>query len=390
MTNNKIYEVGKVRKMVIELHDLIGMDKRYIFYYDETNNARKFRLKEGDFNASVYENFVLGGIVHYGSVDVFDIDELFSKLKFQKTIKEMKLKNIVNNSEYISSLCSKRLNIFLEWLNDNNLFIHYSNMNNLYFGVVDIVDSVITNYINIDIRFVNMLKDTLYRYIKNDIEFVKKLFCEFKYPNILKGDCDRFCNYLIDWIEGLDKESNMDDFYLEYLRQSLKQARKNKELVFLHDNSDYILMEDFSIMYMEQIYMFLNSNHIFDEETEVFKEIENYRIEIFGKKLNNYVCVESINDRRVQISDVIIGHLGKYFTFINKTEVSEYDNIIGRLNEMQLENIVLLNRLILKSEKENRAFIHNVCCFSDIDKYNIFFEMATKRYEVVKSMATNN
>ena len=47
-----------IRKLAIEFSGLSGMDDTYTFYYDETNNSRKFRITEKDFNSSKDEDFV--------------------------------------------------------------------------------------------------------------------------------------------------------------------------------------------------------------------------------------------------------------------------------------------------------------------------------------------
>ncbi|MBU3102923.1 DUF3800 domain-containing protein [Clostridium gasigenes] len=385
MGTNNLYGIGKIREMIIGLHKLESMNEVYTFYYDETNNARKFRLKEEGFNSSMDENFVLGGIVYKGKNKALDTDRLFNELNLQTTVKELKGKHISKKSNYIEYISSNKLNIFLKWIDSNEILLHYSNMNNLYFAIVDIVDSVIDERISYDIGFVNYLKNILYKYIKQDIDFIQKVFYQFKYPNIRKEDCHEFCSYLIYWIEDLNCYNEEEDFALEFLQQCIKKARKENDLLFLEDNTDYILMNDFSCIYRQSIFMFPNSYHIFDEETEVFKIIDNEVSHMFEEELDNYKCVKSTEDRLVQISDVIIGHLGKYFTFINKTDIRNYDSIIGNLGIMELENIYLLNKLMKKSDKENRAFIQNICSFSDVNNYNTFFKIATIRYEAIKN-----
>ena len=48
--------------MVIEAHGIRRADDKFAFYYDETNNIRKFLLTDDGTNASEHKNFVLGGI----------------------------------------------------------------------------------------------------------------------------------------------------------------------------------------------------------------------------------------------------------------------------------------------------------------------------------------
>ena len=70
-----------IRKLAIEFSGLSGMDDTYTFYYDETNNSRKFRITEKDFNSSKDEDFVIGGLVYEGENRQFSLDKLFQSFK---------------------------------------------------------------------------------------------------------------------------------------------------------------------------------------------------------------------------------------------------------------------------------------------------------------------
>jgi len=62
------YNITENRDLEIRAFDLKNMDKEYTFFYDETNNIRKFRFKEeGGLNIPIEQitkNFILGGVVH--------------------------------------------------------------------------------------------------------------------------------------------------------------------------------------------------------------------------------------------------------------------------------------------------------------------------------------
>lgn len=54
---------------------LYGLDEEYAFFYDETNNIRKFWIREDGFNERP-KNFVLGGIVYKKSEPLTGFHEL--------------------------------------------------------------------------------------------------------------------------------------------------------------------------------------------------------------------------------------------------------------------------------------------------------------------------
>ena len=47
---------------IASLHNIPNMDKEYVLYYDETNNARVFKLTEEGFNFDEHAYFILGGL----------------------------------------------------------------------------------------------------------------------------------------------------------------------------------------------------------------------------------------------------------------------------------------------------------------------------------------
>ncbi|WP_293090426.1 hypothetical protein, partial [Okeania sp. SIO3B5] len=226
------FDISNIRRMTKILEPTADFDSSFTFYYDETNNIRKFYVKEFDFNVSLNSNsfnsnFVLGGLVYEGSQP--DIKPLFDRLNLQKNIKEVKLKHIVQGKkEFIDCLKSDKLNVFLKYLlSDNDLYIHYSSLNILYWSIVDIVDSAIAVSSEVTkqfgLYFQNYLKNDLYKLAKLEIDSFQELFYNFNYPNIKKESVSEFIEELISiFDEYIDTQEF--HFGLESLRQILKEA----------------------------------------------------------------------------------------------------------------------------------------------------------------------
>ena len=136
-------DFSEIREMTIAFSGLSHMDNEYTFFYDETNNSRLFRITETDFNVSKDEDFVLGGLVYEGKHKAFDIEKLLQSLRLQPTMKEVKRKHIAPGNSFLECVNSRKLQTLLEWIIENKIYIHFMSMNNLYYGVVDIVDSLI-------------------------------------------------------------------------------------------------------------------------------------------------------------------------------------------------------------------------------------------------------
>lgn len=366
-----------IRKLTIELSGLSGMDDTYTFYYDETNNSRKFRITEKDFNSSKDEDFVIGGLVYESENRQFNLDKLFQSFKLQSNVKEVKRQHIAPGKTFLECVKSPKLQLLLKWILESDVYIHFMTMNNLYFGIVDIVDSLTadTKFSALPQDYINLMKNSLYKYINADIDYIHSVFLKYNYPNIRSDDVQPFCEDFITWIKNISVENEQEDLGLESVRQLLKASRKRDNLCFLSDNKDLILMDGYECLYVEPIYMFPYSQHIFDEEVEIVNKIKDIPICIDNQVLCNYAFVKSESSRWVQLSDVIIGLLGKMFLYANSKSNSEIINETIKLSNMQKENISLLKSLIEKSEKKCLAFIHFTANFYEIEKVKLILSM---------------
>ena len=54
------------KRMQLEVYSrdgIIPRDNKFFFYYDESDNIRKFTIKNGNLNSDIFTQFTLGGIV---------------------------------------------------------------------------------------------------------------------------------------------------------------------------------------------------------------------------------------------------------------------------------------------------------------------------------------
>ena len=122
--------------------------------------------------------------------------------------------------------------------------------------------------------------------------------------------------------------------------------------------------------------MFPNSEHIFDEETEIMKKICSTPIILGGNELRNYSFVKSTENRMVQLSDVIIGIIGKLMLYANVSTLPEIKKEMASLSPQQEKNISLLNNLINASSDHCLAFIHYTANFFEMEKVTSILTMA--------------
>lgn len=160
-------------------------------YYDESGNVKHLILKGGALNAESNTVFVLGGIQ---ADDPITTDSLKSKLGKQPTT-ELKAKNDLKG-DFVTILRKDNFHQILELIHEKKWHIHFNAIHVLYYGFVDIIDSI--NGTEIDpLAF----KAELYLILKKD--FVKTInhFKKYGYPNIKNTQKEDFLDGIIGMID---------------------------------------------------------------------------------------------------------------------------------------------------------------------------------------------
>lgn len=367
------YEISMLNAMIIEnqlYNSRLDFTSPYTFYYDETNNIKTFYVKENDFNYTFTANFVLGGLVHDGNAP--EVQELFDSFKLQKTANEVKFKHIAFG-DFIDCLKSQKLNGFLHFLMNNNLYVHYSSLNILYWSIVDIVDSAIMNSdtaMSLGRGFADHLKNDLYKLCRLEVERVIELFYTFKYPNIQSQEIGSFIEALSDLFDPYI-DTNEFSFGLQSLKQILKESKKKRELAFVMNETDHILLKDLADWYLRPIYTFKTSTHVFDNEDSIREEVEKYRFLDNGIEFSNFSFVDSKDSKLTQLSDIFVGLMGKFTQYRNTHTIEEITSEIDTFSDLQIENLKLFLDVIAKSDQKNRAFIYNNDALDELQKFDI-------------------
>lgn len=212
------------------------------FYYDETNNIRKFYL---DKNKDSYINsednpFILGGIAIEESLletEQFkrSLQELFKRWGIQATQKEVKFKHIAKG-DFPTILKSKKVNYLFDFLNDQDIFIHMHLLDVVHWSLIDIIESttafnVCKKFLCIDEHIFDEVKSLLTeiaRTFKGD--FFRELF-ELGYPDVTNKK-DEFIfllkNYLYRYSKSIEyKNSPINPLLLKILWEIFLEFEKD-------------------------------------------------------------------------------------------------------------------------------------------------------------------
>ncbi|MEA9822442.1 hypothetical protein VDF98_03275 [Xanthomonas campestris pv. raphani] len=367
-----ILDAEKIRRpMLLNIFDgtpLYGLDEEYVFFYDETNNVRKFWITDDGLNQKP-TNFVLAGLVHKKSTPITGIEGLISSLHIQKSATEIKFNQLATGS-YLGVLNSKRIQTLLGWLNDKEIFIHYSKLNLLYWSLVDIIDSVwdepgLREYM----PYVMHIKGELFNLANADLGKLVPLLKKYRFPNVKRAEIKVFMLELVAHLDSVAKKPLTD--ISELVLMMIRKASNLEEPPFIIDNEDDILIEDFHGNFLRSLYIYPTSTHIFDQESEVQQDLANTQVR-FKDKFVDYSFVDSQDRIEVQLSDGICGLLGSHFNFLEENTFEELIKIKENLNPRQKTTLYLLQQLIDKSNSQSNGFMHRISPV-DSDYKNDFF-----------------
>lgn len=363
-------DINKHRDLLVRLNHLRNTDDLYTFYYDETNNFRRVYLTDSGLNVAQSDNFVLAGILHKGLHNNADFSSLFGSLNLQKTTYDLKLKHVAKGS-FLEMLKSEKLRCVLEWLPKNGFFIHYFNLNVIYWSIVDIVDSIVGEAPHPFYVMNHMaIKSDLYELvIKNREAFLRKLH-DFNYPDVQKEKGRDFCCWLVEFVS--QNRDELPHFNGQVLTSLVKESLRIGELPFISGFHGKELISDFMAFYMRTLCLFKNSRHIFDEEHCIESSLKDFSLMDEDEAIINYEFFRSEDVKEIQLSDVIAGFLGKYFTYIKDVSFDQMTVDRDGLNAQQQATLRALKELVDVSDDLSNGFFNKVASDGEKMRNNWF------------------
>lgn len=105
------YDINEMRKCIEILPSKELFDIKGTFYYDETDNVRKYYLKETGLNEQIDKHFVLGGAYLEEGCTTPDVEGLKAKLNIATDLEELKSKHLYKG-DFLKVLDNKTYTYF--------------------------------------------------------------------------------------------------------------------------------------------------------------------------------------------------------------------------------------------------------------------------------------
>lgn len=358
-----VTDLGPLRNDLIRMFGLEGTDLDYTFYYDETNNVRRLYLTEGKLNIIAPDCFVLGGIVHARQPRSLDIAGLHKALGLQATTTEMKVKHI-GKGDFLALLGTDRFGALFDWLESEGLHLHYEAIDILYWSIVDVIDSIISDpSAGFLAAIAPQLKNSLYDLLRDNVVGTAELLGRYGYPNVGPSRRAQFMGELLDLTEF--RQDRIDPFSYEMLKGVLRMGAKMERLAYLEDETPNVLIQSFGPFFVNRIVTFSEATHILDREVAVERYIAGHDFQLHGKPLSNFRFADSTSEGGIQVSDLLSGILGKFFTYANRTTFEEISVDLARLPAGSRRNLAKFARHMDGATDACAAFAHYILSWED-------------------------
>lgn len=99
------------------------------------------------------------------------------------------------------------------------------------------------------------------------------------------------------------------------------------------------------------------SQHTFDEEMQIAEKMQNIQFVFNGRNLDHFKFVKSHTNRYIQISDVIVGLLGKMFSYFDANSLCDIYIKSMRISKQAKENVRKIAKLIDRSDRKSSLLI---------------------------------
>jgi len=365
-------DINARRHAEIAFHGLTGVDDVYTFYYDETNNPRRLHVTPDGFNVTAPQCFVLGGVAHRGPPRPLDVEGLKQAVRLQASAKELKLAHL-GKGDIFRLLASPKVEAFVDWLAAEDLLVHYFALDPLYWSTVDIIDSVISHGSVAHMQAFHLpLKDDLFAVLAADADDIADLFHRFSYPNVDRANRRAFLRELLRRLET--REAVLDEFGYYMLKGVLQAGVHVESLTYLEGETPNTLIDSFAEFFVGRICLFKNARHLLDVEEVVQARLSTYRFRDGDRDADNFAFVDSQAEVGVQVSDALVGLLGKLFSYVTRVDAEQLLADRRALTAVQARTLGKLNGLLDRSQSQTPALFQQIVSLRSMCAGQFFLE----------------
>ena len=107
------------------------------------------------------------------------------------------------------------------------------------------------------------------------------------------------------------------------LKRVLQLGRGLDSLDFIEGYPPNLLIDDFSIFYLNRIAVFKHASHVLDMEESIRDRFLEAPLTSGGEPVTHYRFADSKAEPGIQLADVVVGVVGKMHTYFTETSRDE-------------------------------------------------------------------
>ena len=258
MDYTEVYKAIKAKAPILGA-SIEQLESKETLYYDESGNVKHLILKGGSLNAESDTVFVLGGVQAENTIS---LNDLRLRLGKQSTT-ELKANRDLKG-DFIAILRKDNFRQILELIEEKEWHIHFCAVHILYYGFVDIVDSIKGTEIS-PWEF----KAELYQVLRKDCVKTINHFKKYNYPNIKEEQKEVFLDGIINMMDERNTElasKSLINPLLVLLKALADKAKSQQDLPFIQEEETNVWVKPFIQFYVQEIIQFHKKELKFDEE----------------------------------------------------------------------------------------------------------------------------
>ena len=110
-------------------------------------------------------------------------------------------------------------------------------------------------------------------------------------------------------------------------------------------------------------------------EDSIRDDLDSMTLISQGQPVKNFRFADSRSEPGIQVSDIVVGLIGKMYSYFAGTTHDEVSAARASLIGTSLMNAELMRDLIDASHEANIALLHHVTSRNEIDKMNVFLRL---------------
>ncbi len=207
------------------------------------------------------------------------------------------------------------------------------------------------------------LKDSLYAVLREDVEGTAEFLGRYYYPDVGR---ERRAAFIAELLELTCYRKQMLEHFPYYMLKGLLElAQTIPSLPYLEDETPNVLIDGFGLFFSDRLCLFKNAYHVLDDEPQILAYLTSLEMSDGEVPLRHFQFVNSHSEPGVQLSDPVVGLLGKFFTYLNRTPMGELHQDMNGLSDQQRRSLALLSRLLDKSTDQCLGFAQYIISAED-------------------------